>query len=285
VRETGRGRTVNRVGCRAFFGEVRLDAHTPHHGAASGGRAGVRLDFARPARLRRRCIVRKVGTSVSSPPAALSNAPDLSVLAVLAGESRQTRKVVSTLGASGVAVATVFVEKWMPGTAEDVDAVVVCGASPSEASRVAGEVRQVDASVRIVVVVHSASPRELRALLGSGVDGIVTDATAGEALVVTLHAVCAGQLVIPGELWQRVARPLLSTREKQVLAMVVMGFSNAEIARKLFVTEATIKSHLSSVFAKLGVRSRTEATARILDPEHGLGTGILAISDDGRSDG
>ena len=63
-----------------------------------------------------------------------------------------------------------------------------------------------------------------------------------------------------------------------------MGFSNAEIARKLFVTEATVKSHLSSSFAKLGVRSRAEATARILDPEHGLGTGILAISDDGRAD-
>jgi DNA-binding NarL/FixJ family response regulator len=63
-----------------------------------------------------------------------------------------------------------------------------------------------------------------------------------------------------------------------------MGFSNAEIARQLFVTEATVKSHLSSAFSKLGVRSRAEATARILDPEHGLGTGILSISDDGRAE-
>ncbi len=133
-----------------------------------------------------------------------------------------------------------------------------------------------------MVVVDTASPRELRELLNAGVDGIVTDGRASETLVVTLYAACAGQVVLPGELWQRVARPVLSTREKQVMAMVVMGFSNGEIARKLFVTEATVKSHLSSSFSKLGVRSRTEATARILDPDHGLGTGILAISDDAR---
>jgi hypothetical protein len=42
-----------------------------------------------------------------------------------------------------------------------------------------------------------------------------------------------------------------------------------------------VKSHLSATFTKLGVRSRTQATARILDPEHGLGTGILAITNDG----
>ena len=61
--------------------------------------------------------------------------------------------------------------------------------------------------------------------------------------------------------------------------MVVMGFANREIAGKLFITEATVKSHLSSAFQKLGVRSRTAAAALILDSDGGLGTGILAISD------
>jgi hypothetical protein len=46
-----------------------------------------------------------------------------------------------------------------------------------------------------------------------------------------------------------------------------------------------VKSHLSSAFSKLGVRSRNEATALILDPENGLGTGILAISQDERAEG
>ena len=62
--------------------------------------------------------------------------------------------------------------------------------------------------------------------------------------------------------------------------MVVLGFSNSEIAAKLYVSDSTVKSHLTSAFSKLGVRSRNEATAMILDLDSGLGTGILAISEE-----
>jgi DNA-binding NarL/FixJ family response regulator len=101
-------------------------------------------------------------------------------------------------------------------------------------------------------------------------------------------------LSLPRDARDVVARPKLSTREKQILGMVVLGFSNGEIASKLSLAESTVKSHLSSSFSKLGVRSRNEATAMILDPDGGLGTGILAISeeherlgpvDDGHRDG
>ena len=73
---------------------------------------------------------------------------------------------------------------------------------------------------------------------------------------------------------------MLSAREKQILGLVVMGLMNSEIAARLFLAESTVKSHLSSAFRKLGVRSRTEASELILDPERGLGTGILAISEE-----
>jgi DNA-binding NarL/FixJ family response regulator len=59
-----------------------------------------------------------------------------------------------------------------------------------------------------------------------------------------------------------------------------MGCMNHEIAKTLYVSESTVKSHLSSAFTKLAVRSRTEAVDLILDPEQGLGRGILAITDD-----
>jgi DNA-binding CsgD family transcriptional regulator len=71
--------------------------------------------------------------------------------------------------------------------------------------------------------------------------------------------------------------PALSSREKQILGLVVMGYMNGQIAERLFLAESTIKSHLSSAFAKLGVRSRHEAVDLIVDPDGGLGLGILGL--------
>lgn len=131
---------------------------------------------------------------------------------------------------------------------------------------------------RIVVVAGEASRRALRDALDEGADGLVMERDAEALLALAVRAVCAGSLVLPADLREHVSRPALSAREKQVLGMVVMGFTNGEIAAKLYLAESTVKSHLSSAFSKLDVRSRNEATALILDPERGLGTGVLAIS-------
>jgi ATP/maltotriose-dependent transcriptional regulator MalT len=54
----------------------------------------------------------------------------------------------------------------------------------------------------------------------------------------------------------------LTVREAEVLALVAEGRSNREIGRSLFLSEATVKSHLVHIFTKLGVGSRTQAVAR-----------------------
>ena len=99
-----------------------------------------------------------------------------------------------------------------------------------------------------------------------------------QALLPTLQAVAVGQCVVPASVRELLQRPPLSPRERQVLAMVVLDFSNAEIAEKLVVTESNVKSHLTSAFSKLGVNSRNAAAELILDHESGLGPGILRIS-------
>lgn len=99
-----------------------------------------------------------------------------------------------------------------------------------------------------------------------------------QTLLPTIAAVQAGQCVVPNSIRQLVDRPSLSPREKQILAMVVLDFSNAEIAAKLVLTEASVKGHLTSAFAKLGVSSRSAAAELILDEESGLGAGILRIT-------
>jgi DNA-binding NarL/FixJ family response regulator len=119
---------------------------------------------------------------------------------------------------------------------------------------------------------------ELHRTLEAGADGVVVNERAEATLVPTIRAVASGQIVLASEFRNHVRKPLLSVREKQVLGMVVLGLSNAEVAEKLFLSESTVKSHLSTAFGKLGVRSRKEASALILDPVDGLGTGILAIS-------
>ena len=130
----------------------------------------------------------------------------------------------------------------------------------------------------IVAVCESADRRAVRRLLDVGIDGFVFADQIEEALAPTVAAVFAGQTVVPRDLRDSVDRPSLSTRERQILAMVVMGLTNQEIGARMFLAESTIKSHLSSAYIKLGVRSRSEAVAVILDRPDSLGTGIAAVA-------
>ena len=124
-------------------------------------------------------------------------------------------------------------------------------------------------------------PAAIRRAFRAGAAGYVRLDEVATALVPTILAVAAGQSALPAERREDALPPSLTGRERQVLSLVVMGLSNAEIGERLFVAESTIKSHLSSAFAKLGVGSRNEAVARILDPRTGLGVGILTIPRDG----
>jgi DNA-binding NarL/FixJ family response regulator len=147
-----------------------------------------------------------------------------------------------------------------------------------------GELRRDAPDVPIVAVCESLNDRSARRAVDAGVDGLVLAAELGAALPPTVAAVLAGQLAVPRALRATLSKPSLSFREKQILGMVVMGFTNSEIGGRLFLTESTVKSHLSSAFRKLGVRSRNEAADLILDPHGSLGTRILAITSDVKSD-
>lgn len=136
-------------------------------------------------------------------------------------------------------------------------------------------------AIPVVGVVARLRPSDVRGAIAAGLAAVLELANLDDGLGVAVRAACAGLVVVPKWGRQAAAGPVLSVREKQILAMVVLGFTNAEIARKLFVAESTVKSHLSSAFVKLGVRSRNEAAAVILDQSSGLGTGILAITENG----
>ncbi|HTX10965.1 MAG TPA: response regulator transcription factor [Solirubrobacteraceae bacterium] len=151
------------------------------------------------------------------------------------------------------------------------------GVSPEQLERFKELKRDVP-DLLIVAVCESADRRAVRRLLDGGIDGFVFADQLEEALGPTVAAVFAGQMVVPRDLRDSVDRPSLSTRERQILAMVVMGLTNQEIGARMFLAESTVKSHLSSAYTKLGVRSRNEAVAVILDRPDSLGTGIAAVT-------
>jgi DNA-binding NarL/FixJ family response regulator len=161
--------------------------------------------------------------------------------------------------------------------AASLDAAVVA-ISDRRPSPVARAFRQIHPELPLVVVCPPEGWGGLRRALENGVTGVVPAAEVEERLAATVRAVCTDHAAIPRPEPLNIDVEALSPREKQVLGMVVMGFSNGEIAQTLHLAESTIKSHLSCAFSKLEVGSRKDAAALILDPHGGLGPGILAIS-------
>lgn len=119
----------------------------------------------------------------------------------------------------------------------------------------------------IVVISPPATGTAVRRALDAGADGLVFDPELERALAATVRAVSIGQSVVPGKFRASVEKPVLSHRENQVLILVRKGLTNAEIAKRLYLAESTIKSHLSSIFTKFGVRSRKEVAAAVIDFE------------------
>ena len=133
--------------------------------------------------------------------------------------------------------------------------------------------------VRIIVVCDGANVRSARRAVDIGIDGVILVEQIETALSPTVAAVLAGQTVVPAAFGASLRKQSLSFREKQVLGLVVLGFTNSQIGSRLFLAESTVKSHLSSSFTKLGVASRSEAAALILDPQEPLGVAIMRLAE------
>jgi DNA-binding NarL/FixJ family response regulator len=157
------------------------------------------------------------------------------------------------------------------------DAVVlVLGDAPVDAALVTALRARHPAAPVVIVASDDRRSGDLRRLLRAGADAVVLDSQAEACLAVTVRAAYCGQIVVPRSLRQHVVRQPLSHREKQILRLVVRGYTNRQIADELYLAESTVKTHLSSAFAKLDAHSRAEVTELILDPDEGRGLGILA---------
>lgn len=126
---------------------------------------------------------------------------------------------------------------------------------------------------RIVMLTTFGFDDAARAAISHGASGFLLKDGTPDFLCATIREVHAGQRVVaPGDLGALFARPAhtadpdalasfgqLTQRETGVLRHVVAGMSNAEIAASMHLSESTVKTHLSSLLLKLGVRDRVQA--------------------------
>jgi len=146
--------------------------------------------------------------------------------------------------------------------------------------------REHDAGIKVLVLTTYADDRSVIDALRAGARGYLTkDASAGE-IHQALQRVTSGQAAIDPAVQHHLIDAIsasppagrtesapqlpdgLTPREADVLALIAQGLSNAEIASRLVVSEATVKSHINHLFAKTGVRDRAQAVSYAY--QHGL---------------
>ena len=125
---------------------------------------------------------------------------------------------------------------------------------------------------KVALLLTNPNRAEVAALLAAGADALLVRSAAGEDLADALDRIDRGERVIAPALLPLLvgavnlsdapADSLLTSKEREVLAALAAGRSNQEIAEALFVTRATVKTHLAHIYAKLEAKDRHEAVAR-----------------------
>src|SRR5450755_1429127 len=133
---------------------------------------------------------------------------------------------------------------------------------------------------RVIVLTASEDKNEFVQAMKLGTSGIVLKQSATDLLIKSIRKVNAGEIWLDSDTTAAVMRQFatgtdeapaagtpasssrersrLSQREREIVALVVQGFKNKEIAEKMFISEQTVKNHLHNIFDKLGVSDRLE---------------------------
>ncbi|MFF3564901.1 response regulator [Streptomyces sp. NPDC002574] len=132
--------------------------------------------------------------------------------------------------------------------------------------------------VAVVVLTTFADDDSILAALSAGARGYLTKNAGRQDIVRAIVAAAAGQSVLDREVQDRLlatvrtkppepAQPLpedITPREREVLTLIGQGLPNRAIAEKLFISEATVKTHINNLFAKAGIRDRADAVRRAI---------------------
>jgi DNA-binding NarL/FixJ family response regulator len=181
----------------------------------------------------------------------LAGEPDLDVV----GEAADGAEAVARV--ADLAPDVVLMDLRMP---------VLDGAAATEAIHAAHP------GVRVLVLTTYESDGDILRAVEAGATGYLLKDTPRDQLVAGVRAAARGETVLAPSVARRLVHQVrggpterLTPRETEVLAGVARGLSNAGIGRELYIGEATVKTHLLRVFAKLGVDDRTRAVTIALE--------------------
>ena len=135
-----------------------------------------------------------------------------------------------------------------------------------------GKILAADPAARVLVLTTYETDADILRAVEAGATGyLLKDATPAE-LANAIRAAARGETVLAPSVAERLVthvrrpqRESLSARETEVLAQVARGATNAEIGRELYISEATVKTHLLRAFGKLGVSDRTAAVTTAIE--------------------
>ncbi|MEV5967361.1 response regulator transcription factor [Kribbella sp. NPDC051952] len=124
-------------------------------------------------------------------------------------------------------------------------------------------------AVAVLVLTTYADDASIATALHAGARGYLTKDAGRAEIGAALRSTAAGQSTFDPEVSKRLIAGLapdpaqdadgLTARETEVLRLIARGLNNPEIAAKLFISEATVKTHINNTFAKIGARHRAEA--------------------------
>jgi DNA-binding NarL/FixJ family response regulator len=138
---------------------------------------------------------------------------------------------------------------------------------PGGSADVLERVREIRAAldgVKVILLAADVTPAGLAAADAAGAHAVISRTVQASSLGVMLREITAGSVYHSfGDIRREVREPRvegLTVRELEVLRLVANGLPNVAIARQLWVTQQTVKFHLSNVYRKLGVANRTQAS-------------------------